>query len=44
MLNKDLRILTLDGGGVRGLSALIILKQLIETIKLLVEQDDGLRA
>ena len=29
---KDLRLLALDGGGVRGLSALIILEQLMETI------------
>jgi patatin-like phospholipase/acyl hydrolase len=32
MLNKDLRLLALNGGRVRGLSALIILKQLIEAI------------
>jgi patatin-like phospholipase/acyl hydrolase len=29
---KDLRLLALDGGGVRGLSALMILQQLMETI------------
>jgi patatin-like phospholipase/acyl hydrolase len=32
MLDKDLRLLALDGGGVRGLSALLILEQLMETI------------
>ena len=32
MPDKDLRLLALDGGGVRGLSALIILEQLMETI------------
>jgi patatin-like phospholipase/acyl hydrolase len=32
MLANDLRLLALDGGGVRGLSALIILQQLMETI------------
>jgi patatin-like phospholipase/acyl hydrolase len=32
MPNRDLRLLALDGGGVRGLSALMILKQLMETI------------
>ena len=32
MLDKDLRLLALDSGGVRGLSALIILEQLIEAI------------
>ncbi|KAH8587243.1 hypothetical protein B0O99DRAFT_747744 [Bisporella sp. PMI_857] len=32
MPDKDLRLLALDGGGVRGLSALIILQQLMETI------------
>lgn len=29
---NDLRLLALDGGGVRGLSALMILQQLMETI------------
>jgi patatin-like phospholipase/acyl hydrolase len=32
MPGKDLRLLSLDGGGVRGLSSLQILKQLMETI------------
>jgi patatin-like phospholipase/acyl hydrolase len=32
MPDRDLRLLALDGGGVRGLSALIILQQLMETI------------
>jgi patatin-like phospholipase/acyl hydrolase len=32
MPDKGLRLLALDGGGVRGLSALIILQQLMETI------------
>ncbi|KAH9203608.1 hypothetical protein DL95DRAFT_321095 [Leptodontidium sp. 2 PMI_412] len=32
MPDKDLRLLALDGGGVRGLSALIILKQLMDTV------------
>lgn len=32
MPDKDLRLLALDGGGVRGLSALIILQHLMETI------------
>jgi patatin-like phospholipase/acyl hydrolase len=32
MPDKDLRLLALDGGGVRGLSTLIILQQLMETI------------
>jgi patatin-like phospholipase/acyl hydrolase len=32
MPDKDIRLLALDGGGVRGLSALIILEQLMETI------------
>jgi len=32
MPGKDLRLLALDGGGVRGLSALLILQQLMETI------------
>jgi patatin-like phospholipase/acyl hydrolase len=32
MLGSDLRLLALDGGGVRGLSALIILEQLMETV------------
>ncbi|EHK96445.1 putative Patatin group A-3 [Glarea lozoyensis 74030] len=32
MQDKDLRLLALDGGGVRGLSALMILQQLMETI------------
>jgi patatin-like phospholipase/acyl hydrolase len=30
--NRKLRLLCLDGGGVRGLSSLYILKQLMETI------------
>jgi patatin-like phospholipase/acyl hydrolase len=30
--NRRLRLLCLDGGGVRGLSSLYILKQLMETI------------
>ncbi|EAT76057.2 hypothetical protein SNOG_16569 [Parastagonospora nodorum SN15] len=29
---SDLRLLALDGGGVRGLSALMILEQLIEAV------------
>jgi patatin-like phospholipase/acyl hydrolase len=32
MPDKDLRLLALDGGGVRGLSALLILEQLMEAI------------
>ena len=32
MPDNELRLLALDGGGVRGLSALIILEQLMETI------------
>lgn len=32
MPDNDLRLLALDGGGVRGLSALIILERLMETI------------
>ncbi|KAF2684302.1 FabD/lysophospholipase-like protein [Lentithecium fluviatile CBS 122367] len=32
MSKKDLRLLALDGGGVRGLSALMILQQLMETV------------
>jgi patatin-like phospholipase/acyl hydrolase len=32
MPDKGLRLLALDGGGVRGLSALIILGQLVDTI------------
>jgi patatin-like phospholipase/acyl hydrolase len=32
MPDKELRLLALDGGGVRGLSALMILQQLMETI------------
>ena len=32
MPDKDLRLLALDGGGVRGLSTLMILEQLMETI------------
>ncbi|KAF2726462.1 FabD/lysophospholipase-like protein, partial [Polyplosphaeria fusca] len=32
MPDSDLRLLALDGGGVRGLSALMILKQLMETV------------
>jgi patatin-like phospholipase/acyl hydrolase len=32
MPGSDLWLLALDGGGVRGLSALIILKQLIEAV------------
>lgn len=43
MLGKDPRLLALDGGGVRDLSALIILEQFMETIKLQAKQDDGLR-
>jgi patatin-like phospholipase/acyl hydrolase len=34
MPDKDLRVLALDGGGVRGLSALIILEQLMDTVNL----------
>jgi patatin-like phospholipase/acyl hydrolase len=34
MPDKDLRVLALDGGGVRGLSALIILEQLMDTANL----------
>jgi patatin-like phospholipase/acyl hydrolase len=32
MPGNDLRLLALDGGGVRGLSALMILEQLMESI------------
>jgi patatin-like phospholipase/acyl hydrolase len=32
MPDRDLRLLALDGGGVRGLSALIILQLLMETV------------
>jgi patatin-like phospholipase/acyl hydrolase len=32
MPDKELPLLALDGGGVRGLSSLMILKQLMETI------------
>jgi patatin-like phospholipase/acyl hydrolase len=32
MPNKNLRLLALDGGGVHGLSVLIILEQLIDSI------------
>lgn len=32
MPDKELRLLALDGGGVRGLSALMILEQLMEKI------------
>ncbi len=32
MPDKELRLLSLDGGGVRGLSALMILEQLMEAI------------
>ena len=32
MPGQDLHLLALDGGGIRGLSSLIILKQLMETI------------
>jgi patatin-like phospholipase/acyl hydrolase len=32
MPGKELRLLALDGGGVRGLSALMILQQLMETV------------
>jgi patatin-like phospholipase/acyl hydrolase len=32
MPGKNLRVLSLDGGGVRGLSSLLILKTLMETI------------
>lgn len=32
MPGKDLRLLCLDGGGVRGLSSLIVLQYLMETI------------
>jgi patatin-like phospholipase/acyl hydrolase len=34
MPESDLRLLALDGGGVRGLSTLQIVKQLIDTIDL----------
>jgi patatin-like phospholipase/acyl hydrolase len=34
MLGNDLRLLALDGGSVRGLSALMILEQLIEAVNL----------
>lgn len=30
--NKQLRLLSLDGGGVRGLSSLMILKKLMESV------------
>jgi patatin-like phospholipase/acyl hydrolase len=32
MPSSDLRLLALDGGGVRGLSALMILEQLMEAV------------
>ena len=32
MPTKELRLLALDGGGVRGLSALMILEQLMEAV------------
>jgi len=32
MPGKDLRLLALDGGGVRGLSALMIVEQLMESV------------
>jgi patatin-like phospholipase/acyl hydrolase len=32
MAEKKLRLLCIDGGGVRGLSALFILKQLMEAV------------
>jgi patatin-like phospholipase/acyl hydrolase len=32
MPGKELRLLALDGGGVRGLSALMILEQLMEAV------------
>lgn len=32
MPDRELRLPALDGGGVRGLSALMILKQLMETV------------
>jgi patatin-like phospholipase/acyl hydrolase len=32
MPRNELRLLALDGGGVRGLSALMILEQLMETV------------
>jgi patatin-like phospholipase/acyl hydrolase len=32
MPDKELRLLAVDGGGVRGLSALMILEKLMETI------------
>lgn len=32
MPGSELRLLALDGGGVRGLSALMILKQLMEAV------------
>jgi patatin-like phospholipase/acyl hydrolase len=32
MPNNELRLLALDGGGVRGLSALMILEQLMESV------------
>lgn len=32
MPGKELRLLALDGGGVRGLSSLMILEQLMQTI------------
>jgi patatin-like phospholipase/acyl hydrolase len=32
MPGNDLRLLALDGGGVRGLSALMILEQLMEAV------------
>lgn len=31
-MSRNLQLLALDGGGVRGLSALIILKKLMETV------------
>ena len=34
MPGSDLRLLALDGGGVRGLSALMILEQLMEAVDL----------
>ena len=32
MSQRDVRLLALDGGGVRGLSALMILEKLMETV------------